>query len=81
MSIVVFLEAMQHYQLQRPGSVLHRSMYPIVLILMVLAIKVAVKRYRWLEDHAAFLLSSSLVISVAECSIFLSPDQLTIAPV
>ena len=49
-------------------------------MLIVMAIKACLKKFRWLEDHAAFMLSFSLIVVLAECSIFLSPGEFKITP-
>jgi hypothetical protein len=81
MAWVTIVEGFQHYSLGRSGSTLQRMFYPFALCLVILAIKHLLKRKRWLEDHAAFMLSASLILILTECSIFLSPTVFNITPV
>ena len=66
--------------LGKPGSPYQRAMYPLALCMMIYFLKQILIRYRWLENHAAFMLSLSLITILTECSIFLSPLQYNITP-
>ena len=81
MIAVIFIEGIQHYLLDKPGSVIQRCSYPFGLVLSTMLIKMLLKKFKWLEDQAAFMLSISVIACLAELTIFLAPDEFKISPV
>lgn len=71
---VVVLEAVDHvYILKLPGSPLQRMSYAFYFLCHTVIIKIALKRFKRLENLAAFLVSASCMINLTERGIYLSP--------
>ena len=77
---VVIMEAFDHvYVLKLPGSPLRRMSFAFYFLCHSIIIKFLLKRYKRLENFAAFMIALSCMVNLTERSIYLSPNEFSMA--
>ena len=80
MVFVVIMEAFDHvYVLNLPGSPLPRMSFAFYFLCHAIIIKYLLRRYKRLENFAAFMISLSCMVNLTERSIYLSPNEFKLA--
>jgi hypothetical protein len=55
--------------------------FPFYSLLWTLLIKAIINRYEWLEDHSPFIVALSVMMTLTERDIYLSPSSFKLSHV
>jgi hypothetical protein len=70
-------EALLHYvRNDEPASnPFKTAQFTFMLMVTLIMIKFILKKNRWLEENAAFMLSAAQIFFITECSICINPSE------